>query len=382
MPTILFTDVLLRSLKAEQRTDFWDAKTPGFGVRVGGRTKTFIAKVNNRRHTIGLYPTIALAEARRKALAIKSGAQAVAVSNVTFEQAYEKFKAAHVAGKKERTQKDYKRVLDKYFLPELCRVRLISISSARIGDITDPLLDRPSEYAHALAVARMFFRWCVRPPRHYLTHSPLEGIRIAKQPARDRVLTDEELVKVWRVAHQLGHPFGTITKLCLTLGQRRTQTASVAWAWIDTGNRTITFPGDVMKGGKPHIIPYSDLTASILKDIPNTGHMLFPARGKSDQPFNGWSKCTEAMRKELLDVSHFTPHDWRRTFASGLQKLRVRLEITEALLGHVSGSLGGIRGVYQRYDYAAEKREAITLWEKYIASLVSVSEDRSEPRAA
>ena len=46
---------------------------------------------------------------------------------------------------------------------------------------------------------------------------------------------------------------------------------------------------------------------------------------------------------------------------------------TESLLGHVSGSLGGIRGVYQRYDYAAEKREAVIRWESYIASLLQTA---------
>lgn len=69
-------------------------------------------------------------------------------------------------------------------------------------------------------------------------------------------------------------------------------------------------------------------------------------------------------------MPHFVPHDFRRTFASGLQRLGVRLEVTEALLGHVSGSLGGIRGVYQRYDYAKEKREAIDQWELYVLSLL------------
>jgi integrase len=80
------------------------------------------------------------------------------------------------------------------------------------------------------------------------------------------------------------------------------------------------------------------------------------------------------LRKKVSDTPHFTPHDWRRTFASGLQRLGVRLEVTEALLGHVSGSLGGIRGVYQRYDYAAEKREAITRWESHLTMLLKTPE--------
>jgi len=37
----------------------------------------------------------------------------------------------------------------------------------------------------------------------------------------------------------------------------------------------------------------------------------------------------------------------------------VRLEVTEAVLNHISGSRGGIAGVYQRHDWAAEKRAGL-----------------------
>ncbi len=80
---------------------------------------------------------------------------------------------------------------------------------------------------------------------------------------------------------------------------------------------------------------------------------------------------TKHLYKKVPDIPHFVLHDLRRTFASGLQRLGVRLEVTESLLGHISGSLGGICAVYQRYDYAAEKREAISLWEKHLSLLLT-----------
>ena len=55
-------------------------------------------------------------------------------------------------------------------------------------------------------------------------------------------------------------------------------------------------------------------------------------------------------------------HDFRRTCATGLQKLGVRLEITEAILNHKSGSVSGIVAIYQRYDWKKEKREALDAW--------------------
>jgi hypothetical protein len=55
-------------------------------------------------------------------------------------------------------------------------------------------------------------------------------------------------------------------------------------------------------------------------------------------------------------------HDLRRTAATGLQKLGVRLEVTEAILNHISGSKAGVVAIYQLYDWADEKREAMALW--------------------
>jgi hypothetical protein len=61
-------------------------------------------------------------------------------------------------------------------------------------------------------------------------------------------------------------------------------------------------------------------------------------------------------------VEPWTWHDIRRTVATGLQRLGVRLEVTEAVLNHVSGSRAGIVGVYQRYEWLDEKRAALNAW--------------------
>ena len=103
MPRQLLTDISVRSLKAATRTDYWDTTTPGFGVRVGARDKTFVAKVHNRRHTLGTYGQISLAEARKKALALKSAADPTPAAKLTFSEAYEKFKIGHLARKRPRT---------------------------------------------------------------------------------------------------------------------------------------------------------------------------------------------------------------------------------------------------------------------------------------
>jgi hypothetical protein len=56
--------------------------------------------------------------------------------------------------------------------------------------------------------------------------------------------------------------------------------------------------------------------------------------------------------------------------ATGLQRLGVRLEVTEAVLNHVGGSRAGIVGVYQRHDWAEEKRAALNAWGEHVGAIV------------
>jgi len=97
-------------------------------------------------------------------------------------------------------------VLDKYFEPAFGKKLLGAITYEAIIEIVEPL--PKSEKAHALAVLRTFLRWCVKPPRRYIPHSPLEGVEITLAKPRKRVLKDGELAMVWRAAGEQGYSRG------------------------------------------------------------------------------------------------------------------------------------------------------------------------------
>ena len=107
--------------------------------------------------------------------------------------------------------------------------------------------------------------------------------------------------------------------------------------------------------------------------------------GAVGTPFSGWSKAKRALDNAIVNArakdataagtipAPLTPwsvHDLRRTVATGLQRLGVRLEVTEAILNHISGSRGGIAGVYQRHDWADEKRAALGAWAAFVLSVI------------
>ena len=56
--------------------------------------------------------------------------------------------------------------------------------------------------------------------------------------------------------------------------------------------------------------------------------------------------------------------------ATGLQKLKTPLQVTEAVLGYTAGSRAGVVGIYQRHDYAEEKRAALQAWGAHVMNIV------------
>jgi hypothetical protein len=63
-------------------------------------------------------------------------------------------------------------------------------------------------------------------------------------------------------------------------------------------------------------------------------------------------------------------HDIRRTGATNLQALSIPVEVTEAVLNHISGTRAGVAGIYNRYKYEPEKRAALDAWDQRLQELV------------
>jgi hypothetical protein len=211
-----FTDQTVRTLSVGK---YFDDTTPAFGIRVGKNRRTWIIQRGTDRRIIrvGHYPAMTLSEARTKGKQLLASTQ-LNNDRVTFEQAYDLYKATQLPRLKARTQSDYKRFLDRYYVPRFAKRRLDAITSHMVNAIADELVDTPAEQSHVIAYGKTFFKWCVR--RNYLNRSPLEGATLPKQQSRDRVLTDDELVAVWRAAERYEGHYGTIIRLLILTGNR------------------------------------------------------------------------------------------------------------------------------------------------------------------
>ncbi len=250
------TDTSIRALHPPPggTVTIWDASLKNFGLRVSAKgTKTFVVLVaSGRRRAIGRFPTITLSEARTEAKRIlaEKTLGSLRTKSSRFEDVYERYASAHLdVNNKASSAAETKRLLTSNFLPKLRFKRLDEIETSDVMSIVDAL--SPSSGNHAFAAIRGFFRWAVS--RKHMKHSPLEGLRLPNEtPSRDRVLTDEELSRVWTAAEEMGS-FGTIVRLLIHTGQRRGEIAALQAEWISVDR--ITLPSWLTKNGREHTFP-------------------------------------------------------------------------------------------------------------------------------
>ena len=356
---------------ANPNTTLWDGSVRHFGLRVTpAGAKSFIVLLRSgRRRAIGRYPTITLAQARVKArqiLAEKTLGR-FQEQTISWSAALEQFLTFVERKNRSRTHKEYIRALNRYF--PFGTTRLADITRDEIARRLDKLAETPAQQGRALVYCKTFFNWSMK--RGYLDRNPCT-MAATKSPSRSRILTNDELKRVWTAAERCGQ-FGAIVKLLILTGQRRGEIAALRRTWI--ANDACTLPSEITKNGREHNFPIGTFCSSLL---PSGEGLLFPARGLPTKPFNGWSKSKQTL-DEASGVTGWTLHDLRRTFATRLAEQGTAPHVIERLLNHVSGQISGVSAIYNRASYMPEMREAIENWEKYLTALLART---SQARAA
>ncbi len=352
---IRFTDLAVQSLKPGL---YFDDRTPAFGIRVGTNRKTWlVVKGENRTKVrLGHYPSLSLADARKKALVTLGSPMASKVS-MTFPEALEVFLSL------DRWRDSSRRVLKSSLGHFTWKRTLDKISHEDVASALDAI-EGSSARAHALKDIRTFFNWCV--PR-YLPSSPCMGLKMETQPSRDRVLASDELKAVWKAAALMGYPFGTIVQLLILTGQRKMEIGLLRREYIHDGYAVL--PAITTKNGREHAFPIGKLAGDLVKDIGVDAGFLFLATGSKTEPYNGYTFHLKQLQN-ASNTSGWTLHDLRRTFATNLASHGIPIHVTEKLLNHISGSLAGVAGIYNRHSYFEEMKAAAEGWEERLQAIV------------
>jgi integrase len=243
---------------------------------------------------------------------------------------------------------------------------LTSITRKQLRDMLDQLVDNdtPMLANRVHSVTRKLFGWAVE--HEIIAVSPLVGLNApAEEKSRDRILTDQELRAVWQAAGQLG-VYGSLVRLLILTGQRRGEIAGLMWSDLD--KRLISLPRHRVKNDRAHEVPVSPQAVVLIEALPrDSERYALSLRGGL---MNGFGKLKARLDK-ACGVADWTLHDLRRTAASGMARLGVGLPVIEKVLNHTSGSFAGVVGIYQRHDFAAEKRAALDAWGKHVAAIAS-----------
>ena len=375
MPRKALTDIAVQRLKppSSGQIDIFDSGYPGLALRIsyGGRKAWVVfRRVNGKlkRESLGIYPQLSLAEAREAWRDVRAGKEPAKAHNngITFEEAFEEWLKRDQAD--HRSGDEVRRLLTKDVLPTLRRRPLSDIGRADVLRVLDKVSDRAPVTARRVhsSLHRMF-NW--HAGRGTILVNPMANFpKHGTETKRDRVLSDDELKSVWKAASEIGWPFGAAVQLLILTGARRSEIGNLRWSEID--GDTIRLKGERTKTGEPHTIPLSKPALEILAKLPRIAgsDLDFTTNGKT--PISGWTKIKRKLDEVIKEP--WVIHDLRRTMATGLQKLGVNLQTIEAVLGHTSGSRGGIVGVYQRHSFDAEKRAALEAWGVHIHNLTKI----------
>jgi integrase len=387
MPRIKLTKSAIDALPTPSSdVVYWDAASPGFGMKVTPRgRKVFVVLYRTggagsklRKYTIGPYGRVTLHQARvaaqkvfaaklegRDPAAEKREAKRRVVAD-RVEDLLEAFIAQRLS--QNRSANEVARLLRREVGKPWTGRSIHEISKRDVVEVVSAIEHRGAPVAanKALKSIKTFMRWCVG--RAVLDQSPAESVPLpTKEVARDRVLDDQELVRVILAARQIGGPYGAIVEFLALTGQRREEVARLTREELDLTRRVWTIPKSRTKNAKVHVVHLSNQSVDFLNRANSRGPLVFSVLGT--KAFQEFSRAKRLLDK-LSGVTGWRLHDLRRTCVSGMARLGVAPHVADKILNHQSGTISGVAAVYQRHDFLAERQMALERWGTHVAQIV------------
>jgi integrase len=391
MPTTRFTKATVEKLIATKADGLhFDETHPGFGLRTyaSGAPATWFVKYSaggrQRRMTLGI-ATATNADAMRD-LAETTRAKAKLGTDTLAEQRAERAKPRektlgdlvepYLRHYAEHTRKRSHYIAGLYLRGAYWK----ALHKRPIGEITRrdivPIVDEMKEARGAVTADRAktvlssLYGWAL--DKGYVDANPCADIRNrAPGGGRDRVLSSDELVEVWKACEDLGL-FGKAVRLLMLTGARKTEICGLRWPEVRLDERLLDLPAERVKTNLPHLICLSDQALAILNTV--------PAIAGEPHLFRTFSatRYMEELRGKLKDMPHFTLHDMRRSFSTHANELGLAPpHVIESALGHVIG--GKIARTYNKAQYLPERRKLMDLWGNHVSTLVSGRQNKVTP---
>jgi len=341
-----------------------------------------------------------------------------------FEDVVKNFIDLH-AKKNNRSWRETQRIFDRYVLPEWRFKKMADIDKDHVTALLDKIeqkkirhtvqikgkskvvyLGGPLTASATLAQISKLFSWHASRTKHF--DSPIvKGMGRGKPKKRARTLSDTELRVLWPL---LDDVYGAILKTALLTAQRFHKVSPMCRAdlkahvlvpghfkddgeWVDdTRIDNVWDPGrdDDPENKQVSAVPLSDAARAVIASVPvvDNGHgsdFVFSLNGR--KPIKGWSKFKRrldtrlraALHAQGLEYRDWQHRDLRRTAKTLMPRAGVSPFMSERCLAHV---LRGVEGVYDRYKYLREKRQAFDKLAALVERIVNPPEGNVADLAA
>jgi integrase len=383
-----------------------------------------------RRLILGEYDAMSLAKARDAAedarTQIRNGGDpagerqtARQIPTDTVAALVKDYKAKHVRVK-QRGWVEEERILDVEVLPRWKDRSVREITRRDVRALVEPVVDRgaPIMANRVLAVVRRMLNYGVR--NDWLDANPASLIDPpGREVSRERVLTDEEIRRVWRLLSRqpttaergargrkrskgtdddpicpIAHPMAAAIKMRLLTAQRGGEVIKMRWRDVDLQKGWWTIPGEFAKNGQAHRVPLVAEAVAIIKHQQQEQEKRSKATGADSSRSEGSEFVFVGSGASLRDRAKKAPsriaralgiefrgHDLRRTAATKMAEAGVPRQHISAVLNHVEEG-SRVTRIYDRYSYDAEKRTALETWARTLQSIVANEPGRLLPFTA
>ncbi len=277
---------------------------------------------------------------------------------------------AEVAEPANSTPRNIKRVLEKDVLPAIGTKQIVDVTVDDVLKITDAIKARGADQMalQTRNVLKRLFAYAIA--RQKVTFNPAAAVEakfIASARSRDVALSSDEIGRLLRSIYQSSMKRALhLLILCMV---RKGELIEARWEEIDFAKAEWSIPGERMKNDRPHLVSLSRQAMAMfeeLKALASGSEWIFPSRGDLHQPI-AHSTLNVAVRALEIDVRDFVIHDFRRTASTHLHEAGFNSDWIEKALAHETK---GIRGVYNRAQYADQRREMLQWWADFVDSQI------------
>jgi integrase len=377
------------------RYEVFDEQVPALAVRVtpaGHKSWTLFYRHNGRlrRLTLGRYPDLGLADARKAAT--RERGRIVDGADPAAERQDERATYGDTVGalfdlyrsktEKRKSWPEQRRIFENEVLPSWRHRRVADITRRDIRE----LIDRKATSAPIMAnrmLARVSRLFSFAVEHDWIEANP--ALRIAKpseEKSRDRVLTRDELRVLWPALHETeatGEDGQALPRLPATLNaafvvmlltaQRMGEVCRMRWDDVDLDRGWWTIPAVDSKNDDPHRVPLTPSVVTVIRARKNDREDRYVFSTHGHAPVADRAKKAAAMLSRGLTFT-FRAHDLRRTAASYMAEAGVdRMHIAH-VLNHRSVTRSTVTAIYDRYNYDKEKRAALEIWARELDGIV------------